>query len=157
MVGPYRLHHFAVPSYGVWFCFGIDPLLVYLEKRLQGILVHSLPVEGPALPGEALQPIETRYRVQGYLDDWKPAITTMGEFQLVDFACSLFEKSSGCRLHRNPDTEKCKVLLLGRWKGLLVQEHIPLPYLKITDHLDYLGCKLFADYTSTRRENGEIM
>ena len=36
---------------GVWFCYGIDPLLVYLEKRLQGILVHSLPVHGPALHG----------------------------------------------------------------------------------------------------------
>ena len=33
----------------------------------------------------------------------------------------------------------------------------PLPYLKITDHLDYLGCKLFADYSTTRRENGEIL
>ena len=29
---------------GIWFCYGIDPLLVYLEKRLTGIIVHSLPV-----------------------------------------------------------------------------------------------------------------
>ena len=81
----------------------------------------------------------------------------MAEFELVDFACNLFEKSSGCRLHRNPDSNKCKVLLLGRWKGQLQQEDIPLPYLKIADHLDYLGCKLYADYSSTRRENGELM
>ena len=32
-----------------------------------------------------------------------------------------------------------------------------LPNLKIADHLDYIGCKLYSDYTSTRRENGEIM
>ena len=30
---------------GVWFCYGIDPLLTYLEKRLQGILIYSLPVK----------------------------------------------------------------------------------------------------------------
>ena len=130
---------------GIWFCYAIDPLLVYLEKRLQGILVHSLPVQGPALQGHVLPPIETRYKVQGYLDDCKPAITTMAEFQLVDLACSLCEKSSGCKLHRNPDSNRCKVLLLGRWKGVLQQEDIPLSYLKVTDHLDYLGCKLYAD------------
>ena len=79
---------------GVWFCYGIDPLLVYLERRLQGILIHSLPVHGPALHGQALLPLETRYKVQGYLDDCKPAITSMAEFQLVDAACRLFENAS---------------------------------------------------------------
>ena len=144
---------------GIWFCYGIDPLLNYLENRLTGIVIHSLPVSGPAqqgMPG-ILQPRELRYKVQGYLDDCKPAITTMAEFSLVDKACELFEKSSGCRLHRNPASNKCKVLLLGRWKGTLQQEDIPLPYLKVTDHLDFLGCKLFANYCATRRENGEIL
>ena len=79
----------------------------------------------------------------------------MAEFQLVGVACSLFEQSSGCRLHRNPASNKCKVLLIGRWKGVLQQEDIPLPYLKITDHLDFLGCRLYADYSTSRRENGE--
>ena len=36
-------------------------------------------------------------------------------------------------------------------------EDIPLPYLKLTDHLDYLGCTLYANYCATRRENGEIL
>ena len=144
---------------GVWFCFGIDRLLVYLERRLRGILIHSLPVHGPAQPGEPvlLPPIETRYKVLGYLDDCKPAITSMDEFALVDNACRLFERSSGCKLHRNPSSNKCKFLPLGRWKGSLEQEDIPLPYLKITEHLDYLGCKLFANYGATRRENGDIL
>ena len=81
----------------------------------------------------------------------------MAEFSLVDKACELFEKSSGCRLHRDPASNKCKVLALGRWKGTLQQEDIPLPYLKLTDHLDYLGCILYANYCATRRENGEIL
>ena len=101
--------------------------------------------------------MELRYKVQGYLDDCKPAITTMAEFSLVDRACNLFEMSSGCRLHRDPASNKCKVLALGRWKGTLTQEDIPLPYLKLTDHLDYLGCRLYANYNATRRENGEIL
>ena len=29
------------------FEYAIDPLLVYLEKRLKGILIHSKPVLGP--------------------------------------------------------------------------------------------------------------
>ena len=29
------------------FTFGMDPILIYLEKRLKGIVVHSLPVQGP--------------------------------------------------------------------------------------------------------------
>ena len=52
---------------GIWFCFGIDPLLVYLEKRLAGIVIHSLPVAGPAELGQPaqLQPMELRYKVRG--------------------------------------------------------------------------------------------
>ena len=29
--------------------------------------------------------------------------------------------------------------------------------MRLTDHLDYLGVKLFANYTTTRKENGEIL
>ena len=31
------------------FSYGMDPILGYLECRLQGILVHSIPVQGPVL------------------------------------------------------------------------------------------------------------
>ena len=37
------------------------------------------------------------------------------------------------------------------------QEDIPLPYRKLTDHLDYLGVRLFANFSDTRRENCEIL
>ena len=93
----------------------------------------------------------------GYLDDCKPAITTMEEFLLVDRACKLFEYSSGCKLHRDPAPNKCKFLALGRLKGILEKDDIPVPYLKLTYLLDFLGCKLFANYGATRRENGELL
>ena len=140
------------------FSFGIDPVLNYLDKRLQGILISSIPLHGPALldhppPGM----LEERYKVIGYADDIKPAITTMNEFKLVDTAMLLFEQSSGCKLHRDPATQKCKFLPLGRWRGTLDQADIPCPYMTISDHLDMLGVELRATWTQTRKANCDIV
>ena len=86
------------------FSFGIDPLLVLLERVLKGILIASSPVSGPSLQyAPPLPPVELRYKVIGFADDTKPAITTMEEFQVVDRALSLFERDSGCRVHRDPN------------------------------------------------------
>ena len=77
------------------FIHGIDPLLSYLDKRLKGILISSSPVQGPRLfLAPPLKHLEERYRVMGYADDVKPAITNMAEFLLVDKAMSLFEEAS---------------------------------------------------------------
>ena len=79
-----------VPSMEL-FCFGIDPLLSCLERVLQGILIASVPVQGPRLQqGETLPPVEQRYKLIGYADDVKPAITTMEEFTTVDSSISLY-------------------------------------------------------------------
>ena len=88
-----------------------------------------------------------------YCDDVKPAITTMAEFSTVDRACSLFEKSSGCQLHRDPTQGKCKFLKLGRWRGTLSQEDIPLRHLS----LEMVGVELKATWQQTRKANGDIV
>ena len=140
-----------------WFTFGIDPVITYLENRLAGILIHSLRVQGP-LPSPRsppLPPQELRYKVIAYCDDVKPAITTMQEFILVDKAMDVFEKSSGCRMHRDPASDKCKFLPLGRWRGTLTQENLPCNFFSLSDHLDMLGVTLKATYTATRKENGD--
>ena len=116
-----------------FFSYVIDPLLTYLENRLRGILIASLPVSGPLQQGSPA--LEERYKVIGYADDVKPAITGMDEILLVDQAMNLFEKASGCRLHRDPATKKCKFLPLARWRGTLQQEDIPCCYMSISDHL----------------------
>ena len=140
------------------FCYGIDPLLIYLEKRLQGIVIASTPVEGPVqFLTPPLQPFEERYKVIGYADDVKPAITTMEEFMLVDKAMALFEKASGCKLHRDPANKKCKFLPLARWRGTLQQEDIPCNYMTISDHLEMVGVELRATWTQTRKANGDIV
>ena len=74
-----------------FFSYGIDPLLNYLEKRLAGIVITSLPSSGPVQQGHPPLPaVEERYKVIGYADDVKPAITCMAEFSLVDRAMKLF-------------------------------------------------------------------
>ena len=146
-------------GYMDWFSFGIDPLLRYLERRLQGILISSLPVLGPSLKDELapLPPLEERFKLMAYCDDVKPSITTMAEFYIVDQACSLFEKSSGCLLHRDPAAGKCKFLALGRWKGTLQQEDIPLRYMILSQSLEMVGVELKASWLQTRKANGDIM
>ena len=95
------------------FSFGIDPLLVLLERVLKGILICSAPVYGPRpLHGPAPAPLKLRYKVIGYADDSKPAITSLEEFVLVDQCLARFERASGCKLHRDPNSMKCKFLPL---------------------------------------------
>ena len=78
----------------------------------------------------------------------------MEEFHTVDRACSLFEKSSGCRLHRDPTAGKCKFLPLGKWRKLK-QSDIPLDFMIITDSFDMVGVELKATWIQTRKANGD--
>ena len=56
------------------FCYGIDPHIEWLFRRLQGIPIYRMPVAGPVLPAEPSPPcIEEVYKVFGYIDDIKPA------------------------------------------------------------------------------------
>ena len=87
--------------------------------------------------GARPSPIVESYKVVGYADDVKPGVSSMAEFALVDHAARLFEQSSGKFLHRDPAKGKCKVLLLGRWKGSVEQEDIGFPYLRISDSLAF--------------------
>ena len=140
------------------FAFGIDPLLTYLDKRLQGILIASTPVQGPVQPNyPPLPPQEERYKLISYADDVKPAVTNMEEFTLIDNAIALFERASGCKLHRDPASKKCKFLPLARWKGTLRQEDIPCPYMTLTDALDMVGVELRATWPQTRKANGDAL
>ena len=100
-----------------------------------------------------LPPCEEHYKVVSYADDLKPAVTSMEEFSLVNHASALFEAASGCRLHRDPASEKCKFLPLGRWRRTLQQEDLPrsCQYMILSDHLDMVGVQLKATWTQTRK------
>ena len=60
-------------------------------------------------------------------------------------------------MHRDPLSNKCKFLPLGRWRGSLTQEDIPCPFFLLSDHLDMLGATLKATYTATRKANGDAL
>ena len=77
----------------------------------------------------------------------------MNEFTVVDRGSSLFEAASGCKLHRDPASGKVKFLPLGRWKGTLTREDLPMNYIVLSDHLDMVGVKLLATYQKTRKVN----
>ena len=143
-----------------FFAYGIDPLITYLERRLTGILITSIPVQGPVLEHTAkLAPVEERYRVISYADDLKPAVTTMEEFKLVNDASALFEAASGCRLHRDPASQKCKFLPLGKWRRQLQHEDLPTvcQYFVLSEYLDTVGFQLRATWTQTRKANVDIL
>ena len=144
------------PSSMNWFALAINPFLLYLERRLAGIPILSLPTAGPQEADGAMPtPLVESYKVVGYADDVKPGVSSMSEFAIVDKAASLFEQSSGNRLHRDPVKGKCKVLLLGKWKGSVEQEDIGYPYLRIDDSLSFTGVQLQATWQKTRKENND--
>ena len=148
-----------VPSM-FFFAYGIDPLINYLDKRLTGILLTSIPVLGPASQlSEPVSPIEERYRVISYADDLKPAVTSKEEILLVESASAMFEAASGCKLHRDPCSEKCKLLPLGKWRTSLKKEDLPpsCNYFVISDHLDMVGVELRSTWVQTRKANGDIL
>ena len=139
-----------------WFGVAIDPLLIYLIRTLTGIPICSIPTIGPCLvDGTPPPPVTEVYKDFGYADDVKPGVSTMSEFALVDKAARLFELSSGCALHRDPVSGKCKVLPLGRWRQSLQQEDISFPYMKLCDTLSMVGGELTASWQSTRKLNND--
>ena len=88
-----------------------------------------------------------------YVDDVKLSITSMQELSTVDRGSAIFEAASGCRLHRDPASGKVKFLPLGRWKGTLTMEDLPVKYIVISEHLDMVGVKLKASFLQTRKTN----
>ena len=132
------------------FNYGLDPHLDWLERRLRGINIYK--------PNffSTVNSMET-YKLMAYVDDVKPSITSMNEFSLVDKGSAIFESASGCRLHRDPKSGKVKFLPLGRWRGTLTTEDLPVNYVAISDHLDMVGVKLKASFIQTRKENCDIL
>ena len=140
----------------ILFCYGIDPHLDWLDKRLTGITIYRMPAPGPVLQTQPFPlTISEQYKLIGYIDDVKPAISCMAEFSLVDRGALIFEKASGCILHRDPASGKVKFLPLGRWKGTLTKEDLPVQYIALSDHLDMVGVQLQATHTKTRKMNGD--
>ena len=165
-----------------YFPVGLDPVLYYLERRLQSILVYKQSVAGPVhglgrgrgppvpapdlataapdqTPGRQEQPApaEEVYKLCAYADDLKCSISCMNEFSIVIHACTLLERAGCVKLHPSIHRDKVTFLALGRWKGTLQQEDIPFPFIKLSDQLDFIGVTLAATFVQTRKVNCEII
>ena len=77
----------------------------------------------------------------------------MSEISLV----LLFEMASGCILHRDPTSGKVKFLSLGKLKGTLKQEDLPVNYVVLSDHLDMVEGELRASHVQTRKQSGDLI
>ena len=67
----------------------------------------------------------------------------------MDQACAMLERASGVKQHKDPSAGKVKFLPLSRWRGTLVQEDLPHQYIKISDHLDFVGVELRETFVQT--------
>ena len=137
----------------IFFTYGLDPLLIWLEKRLTGIPIYTMDMFNAPTTTET-------FKVEAYVDDVKPAITSLAEFELVDKGSAIFEAASGCVLHRDPSKGKVKFLPIGGWRPSgkhpgLQKADIPVPYIVLSNHLDMVGVKLCANYRETRSTNGD--
>ena len=137
----------------IFFTYGLDPLLIWLEKRLRGIPIYTMDMFNAPTTTET-------FKVEAYVDDVKPAITSLAEFELVDRGSAIFEAASGCILHRDPSKGKVKFLPIGGWRPSgqnpgLQKADIPVPYIVLSNHLDMVGVKLCANYRETRSTNGD--
>jgi len=96
----------------LWFGYAIDPLLVYLNKRLSGIPLISKPCFWPQNFNSKgkIPPIEERFKLIGYCDDVKPAICKKQDLNIIDRAVTFFVKASECQLHRDPASKKCNYI-----------------------------------------------
>ena len=90
----------------------------------------------------------------GFVDDLKCILRSRDEFKTMDHIISLFEKSSGSKLHRDPQTKKCQLLALGRWSGWK-QANSPLEYMRVTEELNILGVRMTRSTQTSRVINGE--
>ena len=137
------------------FNYGVDPLLILLNKKLKGIEYFRCVTQGPAHPlfGKP-RPVSEKVKVIGFVDDVKGFLSSREDFTTLDSSIGLFERSTGAQLHRETESKKCQVLPLGKWKKWK-QADCPLPYVAVVSHLSFLGVKLGASLAITRRLNGE--
>ena len=70
---------------------------------------------------------------------------------------TVFERASGCTMHRTAASNKCKFLALGKWRIELTQDKIPFDLFTLSKHLDFLGINIEATFGATRKANGIIL
>ena len=107
----------------------IEPLIVYLEKRLTGSILPGLKT------------------VDAFCDDLNVMTKSDSDLVLVNSAIEKFESISGAILSRN---KKCEVLGFGRWKA---RKTWPLEYLRTVKETKVFGIIVSNSYRHMLKRN----
>ena len=131
----------------LWFILAMEPLLKSLKRRLKGVVIRTVQVEGPLEEGKSGPLLlEEIFVVCSYGDDVKPFMNNMDKVKIIVELCTKLEKASGVKLHRDPQSGKCKILPLGKWHDKLKQNTVPFDFIKLMDTLEVMGLKLCSKY-----------
>ena len=78
---------------------------------------------------------------------------SLKELHIIVKGCNILENAGGVKLHKDPNGDKVKLLPLSVWKKTLTQNEIPYEYIKLSQHLDFIGLEIRDTYTKTRIAN----
>ena len=115
------------------FIIYVEPLLLYLGRKVSGIRVGSIAQVD-----------------EGYCDDINVLVNNAEDILVIDEAFRKFEDMSGAILSRN---NKSKVLALGSWKGKV---DWPFLWLKPVSEIKVFGFRICASYQEMVSVNWEF-
>ena len=108
----------------------IEPLLIYIEQRIVGLLLPNIP---PCL--------------EAYCDDVNFVTGNDADLVAVDEAVNKFEALSGAILSRD---KKCKVIGFGKWKNRV---NWPLHYVRVVAEIKVFGIFIMDSYKDMLKRN----
>ena len=119
----------------------VEPLLVYIEKRISCRALQVLPPQG-------FQP--QKGATESYCDDINVMTTNEQDLCIVDEGVRKFEVVSGAILSRN---RKCKILGVGRWSR---KNSWALDYVQTAKEIKVFGIFLLNSYVDTLKRNWDF-
>ena len=110
----------------------IEPLLLYLERQLEGIKISGFS-----------------QKLESYCDNVNVLTEHLSDIVKVDVAVQEFEEFSGAILSRK---KKCKIIGFGKWK---TKTSWPINYLQNVEEVKVFGVFIRDSYKSILKRNWE--
>ena len=110
----------------------IEPLLIYIERRVTGCIIGNLKTD------------------EAYCDDLNVMTNDVDDLLEVDEAVTKFESISGAILSRN---RKCSIIGFGSWKDRVVW---PLHYVKAVKKIKVFGIIVTNSLKHMIKKNWEV-
>ena len=108
----------------------IEPLLIYIERKLIGLIIPHIPSS-----------------LEAYCDDVNVLTVNDADLIAVDDAVQKFEALSGAILSRD---KKCKIVGFGKWKNRV---DWPLQYVRTVGEIKVFGIYIMDSYQDMLKRN----